>query len=72
MATRNDRSEDRDAHDGVADASSSGRPAQGREEAGANDSEAGLAREVGDLEDADAESQDGALPGRAGGGLAGG
>lgn len=32
----------------------------------------GLDREVGDLEDADAVEHDGALPGRAGGGLAGG
>lgn len=36
------------------------------------DPQAGLDREVGDLEDADAERDDGALPGRAGGGLAGG
>lgn len=35
------------------------------------DPEAGLAREVGDLDDPDAEDE-GALPGRAGGGLAGG
>ena len=35
------------------------------------DPKAGLDREVGDLEDPDAED-DGALPGRAGGGLAGG
>lgn len=35
------------------------------------DPEAGLAREVGDLDDPDAENE-GALPGRAGGGLAGG
>jgi len=35
------------------------------------DSRAGLDREVGDLEDPDAED-DGALPGRVGGGLAGG
>lgn len=35
------------------------------------DPQAGLDREVGDLEDPDAED-DGALPGRAGGGLAGG
>lgn len=34
-------------------------------------SEAGFDREVGDLEDPDAE-EDGALPGRVGGGLAGG
>lgn len=32
----------------------------------------GLDREVGDLEDADAVEQDGALPGCVGGGLAGG
>lgn len=37
----------------------------------APDPRAGIAREVGDLEDPDAED-DGALPGRAGGGLAGG
>jgi len=37
----------------------------------APDQEAGLDREVGDLEDPDAED-DGALPGRVGGGLAGG
>lgn len=36
----------------------------------APDPQAGLDREVGDLEDPDAED-DGALPGRAGGGLAG-
>ena len=35
------------------------------------DPKAGLDREVGDLEDFDAED-DGALPGRAGGGLTGG
>ena len=35
------------------------------------DPQAGLDREVGDLEDPEAED-DGALPGRAGGGLAGG
>lgn len=35
------------------------------------DPKAGLDREVGDLEDPDA-GDDGALPGRAGGGLAGG
>ena len=35
------------------------------------DPQAGIDREVGDLEDPDAED-DGALPGRAGGGLAGG
>ncbi|MFP7721723.1 hypothetical protein [Lysobacter sp. A3-1-A15] len=33
---------------------------------------AGLEREVGDLEDPDAVEDDGALPGRVGGGLAGG
>ena len=32
----------------------------------------GLDREVGDLDDADAVDEDGALPGRVGGGLAGG
>lgn len=32
---------------------------------------AGLAREVGDLENPDAVDEDGALPGRMGGGLAG-
>lgn len=35
------------------------------------DPQAGVDREVGDLEDPDAQD-DGALPGRAGGGLAGG
>ena len=35
------------------------------------DPQAGIDREVGDLEDPDAE-EDGALPGRVGGGLAGG
>lgn len=35
------------------------------------DPQAGVDREVGDLEDPDAQ-EDGALPGRAGGGLAGG
>jgi len=40
-------------------------------EAPATDPQAGIDREVGDLEDPDAED-DGALPGRAGGGLAGG
>ncbi len=35
------------------------------------DPEAGIDREVGDLEDPEAE-EDGALPGRVGGGLAGG
>lgn len=43
----------------------------GRRDDPAPDPEAGIAREVGDLEDPDAED-DGALPGRAGGGLAGG
>jgi hypothetical protein len=37
----------------------------------APDPEAGIDREVGDLEDPDAE-EDGALPGRVGGGLTGG
>ena len=36
------------------------------------DPDAGLDREVGDLEDEDAEEDHGALPGRVGGGLAGG
>jgi len=40
-------------------------------EAPATDPQAGIDREVGDLEDPDAENE-GALPGRAGGGLAGG
>jgi len=38
---------------------------------GRPDPQGGIDREVGDLEDPDAE-QDGALPGRVGGGLAGG
>ena len=33
---------------------------------------AGMEREVGDLDDPDAEKDEGALPGRMGGGLAGG
>lgn len=33
---------------------------------------AGMEREVGDIDDPDAEQRDGALPGRMGGGLAGG
>ena len=46
--------------------------AAGRQERAAKpDPKAGLDREVGDLEDPDAEDA-GALPGRAGGGLAGG
>lgn len=36
------------------------------------DPQAGMNREVGDLEDPDAVENDGALPGRMGGGLAGG
>ena len=36
------------------------------------DPDAGLDREVGDLGDEGAEENDGALPGRVGGGLAGG
>ena len=36
------------------------------------DSNAGMDREVGDLEDPDAVEDEGALPGRMGGGLAGG
>jgi len=49
-----------------------GDSAQQRDDnAGGPDPQAGLDREVGDLEDPNAE-QDGALPGRAGGGLAGG
>ena len=36
------------------------------------DPKAGVAREVGDLDDPDAVKDDGALPGRMGGGLAGG
>ena len=48
-----------------------GTPAAERPQHGEPDAEAGLAREVGDLEDPDAEAVD-ALPGRAGGGLAGG
>lgn len=46
-------------------------PADPQEPADGPDPKAGLDREVGDLEDPDAED-DGALPGRAGGGLAGG
>jgi hypothetical protein len=46
-------------------------PAAGGAQHWEPDAEAGLAREVGDLEDPDAD-EDGALPGRAGGGLAGG
>lgn len=42
-----------------------------RDRAAKPDPKAGLDREVGDLEDPDAEDA-GALPGRAGGGLAGG
>lgn len=38
----------------------------------ATDPKAGFDREVGDLDDPDAEDDDDALPGRAGGGLAGG
>ncbi|HZH44451.1 MAG TPA: hypothetical protein VEY50_10260 [Lysobacter sp.] len=41
-------------------------------EAAELDPTAGMAREVGDLDDPDAEQRDGALPGRMGGGLAGG
>ena len=48
-----------------------GRTDQERQPDAAPDPEAGIAREVGDLEDPEAED-DGALPGRAGGGLAGG
>lgn len=36
------------------------------------DPKAGVDKEVGDLEDEDAVREDGALPGRMGGGLAGG
>ena len=36
------------------------------------DPRAGMDREVGDLEDPDAVEEEGALPGRMGGGLAGG
>lgn len=36
------------------------------------DPKAGMDREVGDLDDPDAVEKDGALPGRMGGGLAGG
>ena len=53
-----------DGHDGHTDRDT-------RIDDAAPDPEAGIAREVGDLEDPDAED-DGALPGRAGGGLAGG
>ena len=45
--------------------------ASGKEDTAPNPRE-GLDREVGDLEDADAVDEDGALPGRVGGGLAGG
>lgn len=38
----------------------------------AADSKAGMEREVGDLDDPDAVEDEGALPGRMGGGLAGG
>ncbi|WP_024890996.1 hypothetical protein [Luteimonas huabeiensis] len=41
-------------------------------DAAASDPEAGIAREVGDLEDPEATERDDALPGPAGGGLAGG
>lgn len=46
-------------------------PAEGAAPDATPDPRAGLDREVGDLEDPDAEDA-GALPGRAGGGLAGG
>lgn len=46
-------------------------PGDSQDPAARPDPKAGLDREVGDLEDPDA-ADDGALPGRAGGGLAGG
>ena len=55
----------------------SSRPSHSRDEPPAGppaepDPKAGVDREVGDLEDPDAVDEDGALPGRMGGGLAGG
>ncbi|MCD9032583.1 hypothetical protein LDO32_12690 [Luteimonas sp. Y-2-2-4F] len=61
MATRGDKAQDdRKPQD---DDATRDRP---------RDPKAGLDREVGDLDDPDATQDDGALPGRAGGGLAGG
>jgi len=56
---------------GAGQSPEAGRERPGAPEAPEAESEAGLDREVGDLDDADAEDE-GALPGRVGGGLAGG
>ncbi|MDR6671602.1 hypothetical protein [Xanthomonas sp. 1678] len=47
-------------------------PADPRQAPPRPDPQAGIDREVGDLENPDAVDDEGALPGRAGGGLAGG
>ena len=68
------------ARDGAGGAGSEARdrapgasPAEGpRDPPAPPDPRAGFAREVGDLDDPDAVQDDDALPGRAGGGLAGG
>lgn len=54
------------------DKASGGSPADPRQAPPQPNPKAGIGREVGDLEDPDAVDEDGALPGRAGGGLAGG
>jgi len=56
---------------GAGQSPEAGRERPGAPEAPEAESEAGLDREVGDLDDADAEDE-GALPVRVGGGLAGG
>lgn len=61
----------RSPQDDTRAAPQSGRPQDESAPRQAPDPAAGLDREVGDLEDPEAE-EDGALPGRVGGGLAGG
>lgn len=65
MATHRDRTPDTPASPPRPDTPSPPPPAE-------PDPTAGMAREVGDIDDPDAEQRDGALPGRMGGGLAGG
>lgn len=66
------RDDNRQGDTGDTDKAPGGSPADPRPTPPQPDPKAGIGREVGDLEDPDAVDEDGALPGRAGGGLAGG
>ena len=67
----NERDQDRDRKPGTDKQAPGAAPTDPVEAPGKPDPKGGIGREVGDLEDPDAENE-GALPGRVGGGLAGG